>query len=81
MVATTYCVPGSEAAPAAIRKNGWSLAGWRASGSYCAMIKTEWNCLRTMAAGPRARPSREEEAGLVSCKLSPSPCSPIEADH
>src|SRR6516165_9723682 len=31
----SYCVPGSDKAPAAIPKNGWCPAGWRESGSYC----------------------------------------------
>jgi hypothetical protein len=31
----SYCVPGSDKAPAAIPKKGWCPAGWRESGSYC----------------------------------------------
>jgi hypothetical protein len=35
MASGSYCVPGSDKAPAAIPKNGWCPAGWRESGSYC----------------------------------------------
>jgi hypothetical protein len=35
MASGSYCVPGSDKAPAAIPKNGWCPAGWRKSGSYC----------------------------------------------
>jgi len=35
MTSGSYCVPGSDKAPAAIPKNGWCPAGWRESGSYC----------------------------------------------
>jgi len=35
MASPTYCLPGSDEAPAAIAKNGWCPAGWRESGSYC----------------------------------------------
>src|SRR6266540_933242 len=30
----SYCVPGSDKAPAAIPKNGWCPVGWRESGRY-----------------------------------------------
>jgi len=29
MASGSYCVPGSDKAPAAIPKNGWCPAGWR----------------------------------------------------
>jgi hypothetical protein len=35
MASGSYCVPGSDKAPAAIPKKGWCPAGWRESGSYC----------------------------------------------
>ena len=35
MVSGSYCVPGSDKAPAAIPKKGWCPAGWRESGIYC----------------------------------------------
>jgi hypothetical protein len=31
----SYCVLGSDNAPAAIPKKGWCPAGWRESASYC----------------------------------------------
>jgi hypothetical protein len=31
----SYCLPGSDKAPAAIPKKGGCPAGWRESGSYC----------------------------------------------
>jgi hypothetical protein len=31
----SYCVPGSDKAPAANPKKGWCPSGWRESGSYC----------------------------------------------
>jgi hypothetical protein len=35
MESGSYCVPGSDKAPAAIAKKGWCPTGWRESGSYC----------------------------------------------
>ena len=35
MASGSYCVPGSDKAPAAIPKKDWCPAGWRDSGSYC----------------------------------------------
>ena len=35
MASGSYCVPGSDKAPAAIPKNGWCPAGWHESASYC----------------------------------------------
>src|SRR5262245_21423038 len=53
----SYCVPGSDKAPAALRKNGWCPAGWRARAAAIAS-----------AEGPQPRASPASVALQVIAK-------------
>ena len=50
MASGSYCVPGSDKAPAAIFKKGWCPAGWRESGSYCTAEVRGLRTQQTLAA-------------------------------